>query len=264
MFVDHDAAAMLPLKLLLSPALIGLASWIADRRGPSVAGWLTSFPLTSGPVLLGLAHERGPLFAAETCVGITLAVLSVAAFANIYARCASTFGWQVSSVLALAAFLTITWLLQYVAISLVASFVIACLGLGMAIRVMPHHDQSTLVIPTIWWDIPLRMVLAATLVCGVTAAASVVGARVSGLLTPFPSTALILAAFTHRANGGAAAGQLLRGLLAGLFSFATFFLVAGQLLTRTSIVLAFSVATVCALATHAVVGFELRRRASVR
>ncbi len=53
----------LVLKLVLTPVLIGGASLGARRWGPTVGGWIVSLPLTSGPVVLFLALDRGPAFA---------------------------------------------------------------------------------------------------------------------------------------------------------------------------------------------------------
>ena len=101
------------------------------------------------------------------------------------------------------------------------------------------------------WDIPLRMLLAAALVLAVTHAAGVVGAQMSGLLTPFPVAATILTASTHHVEGSAAAGQLLRALLIGLLSFAVFFLLVGAVIVQRGTGVAFATAAFGALAFHA-------------
>jgi hypothetical protein len=98
------------------------------------------------------------------------------------------------------------------------------------------------------------MLLAAILVITLTNIAATLGARLSGLLTPFPIAVTILAAFTQRFEGAEAAARLLRGLVAGLLSFAIFFLVAGLAIAHWSAVMTFTAATVTALAWHAIVG----------
>jgi hypothetical protein len=101
------------------------------------------------------------------------------------------------------------------------------------------------------WDIPVRMLIAAVLVWGLTRAAAVVGPHVSGLLTPFPVAVTIMAAFTHHHDGAAAARRFLRALLLGLVSFAVFFLAIGALIAGLGVVRAFTAATLAALLTHA-------------
>ncbi len=56
-------SALLLLKLLLVPALIWAITLAAHRWGPAVGGWLSGFPVVSGPILLFLVLERGPDFA---------------------------------------------------------------------------------------------------------------------------------------------------------------------------------------------------------
>ncbi|TMD23173.1 MAG: hypothetical protein E6I99_07590 [Chloroflexi bacterium] len=82
---------------------------------------------------------------------------------------------------------------------------------------------------------------------GLTGIAPRIGAHLSGLLSPFPVYAGVLAIFAHRQGGAAAASNVLRGLLLGLFSFAAFFLVLALGLNRIGIALSFGVATLVAL-----------------
>src|SRR5207247_765899 len=78
-----------------------------------------------------------------------------------------------------------------------------------------------------------------------------IGAHLSGLLSPFPVYAGVLAIFAHRQGGGAAATKVLRGLLLGLFAFASFFLVLALGLDRFGIGASFALATLIALLMQA-------------
>ncbi|MGD0424488.1 MAG: hypothetical protein ABSA92_13680 [Candidatus Bathyarchaeia archaeon] len=69
------------------------------------------------------------------------------------------------------------------------------------------------------------MVSATILVFVITGVAQWLRPQLTGLLIPFPVYATILAVFTHRSEGGAAAIKLLRGVVAGSFTFTTFFLI---------------------------------------
>ena len=61
----------------------------------------------------------------------------------------------------------------------------------------------------------MRMLVATTIVVGLTTIAATVGPRWTGLLSPFPVFALVLGAFTHRTQGAGAAAHLLRGVVLG-------------------------------------------------
>jgi hypothetical protein len=244
---------MLVLKTLLAPALIGLASTISRRYGPTAGGWFAALPLTSGPVVLIFALERGTAFAAQACVGVLLALIPLTAFTLAYAWAAQRLTWVWSSALACAAYLGCAWAVAPAALSILEGFVVACALLLFALRLMPRTTTHACDPVTTAWDIPLRMLLAAILVSVLTSAAGGFGPRISGLLTPFPVAATLLAAFTHHAEGEAAAARLLYGLLAGLFSFALFFLVVGTFVERWGIAPAFSAASLAALALQCAV-----------
>src|SRR5205814_9299818 len=101
------------------------------------------------------------------------------------------------------------------------------------------------------WDLPLRIVLATGLVLVLTGIAPRIGAHLSGLLSPFPVYAGVLAIFAHRQAGGSAANKVLKGLLLGLFAFASFFLALALGLDRLGIGLSFGFATLVALLVQA-------------
>jgi hypothetical protein len=114
------------------------------------------------------------------------------------------------------------------------------------------------------WELPARAIVATGLLLVLTGLATVLGARLSGLLTVYPLYTAVLAGFAHRSDGPAAAIRVLRGLLLGLFAFVTFFFTLTVLLTRTSIVVAFAVALTCALAIHGASLWPLYRGARAR
>ena len=55
---------LLALKLTLVPAFLSALTVAGRVWGPSVAGWLAGLQVVSGPIVLLLALERGPAFAA--------------------------------------------------------------------------------------------------------------------------------------------------------------------------------------------------------
>jgi hypothetical protein len=96
------------------------------------------------------------------------------------------------------------------------------------------------------------MALTALLVFSLATAAGSLGAVVGGMLAALPVLASMLAVFTHRQQGGAAASALLRGTLAGMAGFVTFVEVIGLLVVPAGLAPAFAAATVLAVAVQTV------------
>jgi hypothetical protein len=65
---------LLMLKLVLVPAFLAALTLAARLWGPSVARWLAGLPVVAGPIVLLLALERGPLFAAQASAASIAAI----------------------------------------------------------------------------------------------------------------------------------------------------------------------------------------------
>ena len=236
------------LKLVVTPALIGAATLAGRRWGPAVGGWVVGLPFTSGPVALFLALDHGSGFAAGASVGMLAGTISQAAFSLAYGWSAARGPWAASG-LGCLAFAAFTVALDRLAPSLVPALVATAAAVALAIRLLPEGRATVAEAgPPARWDMPLRMATATVFVVGLTAAAPVLGPRLSGLLSPFPLFGLTLTLFAHRQEGPQGAVAVLRGLLHGLFAPAVFFCVLGALLLPAGIPVAFAAATAAALA----------------
>ena len=81
---------ILGFKLVLVPALIGAVTLAGRRWGPSIAGWLSGFPIVVGPILFFIVYEQGTAFGVTAALGTLLGIPSVLAFNIVYcfvARC---------------------------------------------------------------------------------------------------------------------------------------------------------------------------------
>jgi hypothetical protein len=247
-------------KLLLTPMLIGAASLAGRRWGPSISGWLVGFPFTSAPVALFLALGYGTGFAAAAAVGIMAGAISQAAFGLAYAWVARRHGWPVSIAAGSLAFAASTVVLQRVSLALAPLLVAIVAVLTLVLRLMPSRvDRPAGKLSAPRWDLGARMVVATACVLLLTGVAPALGARLTGLLAPFPLYAAILTVFAHRLHGPTAAAAVLRGLLHGLFAFAGFFLVLTVLLERAGIVWAFVAAVAATLVLQGGALWMLRR-----
>lgn len=259
------AAGLLPsqqwlfgVRLVLSPALIGIACAIARRWGPDAAGRITALPLTSGPVALVFSLEHGVTFAAAACEGFLVAVLPLTAYALAYAWMARCARWQVSAGIAGAAYIVCAWVMRSATPSLgwaLALAVVAVLA-GHALLPGVPAEGTQAALPR--WDIPVRVLLSALTVWLIAANASAVGPRISSLLTAMPITATIMATFTHRLEGVRALQRFLHGLLLGFLSYAAFFALLGVSLPLWGNTYAFALATLGAF------GVQLLRLAPSR
>jgi hypothetical protein len=255
----------LVLKLTLTPALIGAASLAGRRWGPAVSGWLVGLPLTSGPVVFFLALNHGAAFAAAAAVGTLTGTLAECVFCLAYAWLALRSGWLSAILLSCLGFLAASFALQYLVLPLALLFLLVVAALALTLRLMPPRVASPQqAAPPPRWDIPARMVVATAFVLLLTGVAAALGPRLTGLLSPFPLYASILSVFAHRLQGAPAAIGVLRGLLLGLFAFASFFLALALLIERVHLVLAFALAIIVTLAVQAGSLWVLRRAGAAR
>lgn len=242
---------LLLLKLLLVPMLI-LGVTLAGRRwGPDVAGWLSAFPILSGPILLIIALEQGTAFAATAAHGTLLAVLAILVFNLAYAWAAQQRRWPDCMLIALCLYALAVLGLRQLDTSLTESFVCviaALLLVPLAFPSVPRWITGR----TANSDLPWRLGSATALVLVVTWGAAHFGPRLSGLLAMFPVMSTVLVGFSHRQSGGQFATRLLRGMVWGYFSFACFCAVLASTLVDLGIAAAFWLALAVALLVHVI------------
>jgi uncharacterized membrane protein (GlpM family) len=256
----------LELRIFLAPALIGLASLVGRRWGPTVSGWLVGLPFTSGPVIFFLALDHGAAFATAAATGILAGAISDAVFALAYGWSAFRWEWWRAAPVAVAGFLISTLLLNLLFLVAVAAVSLAFVWIRpMAAESEPAYGEvhtqprrgNASGPPA--WDLAARMVIAAVFVLLLTGLAPALGPQLAGLLAPFPLYASILVIFAHQQQGPRDATRVLRGVLLGLFAFAGFFLSLSLLLGRMSIAGAFISAIVVTLLVEGVTLWLIRR-----
>jgi hypothetical protein len=242
---------VLLIKLVVPPALVGLASLAGRRWGQGVGGWIVGLPLTSGPIAVVLALEHGAAFAATAALGSLGGTMAQAAFCLAYGRAGRRAGWPGSLAAGVLGFAAAAALLQGLALGALALAVSTGATLAAVLRLLPARAAvAAPAAPAPRWDLPARMIVTTAIVLLLTAAAPALGPRLSGMLATFPVYAAVLAVFAHRV-GAAPAVQVLRGLLFGLFAFAGFFLALALLIERIGVGPAFAAAAAVGLAIQA-------------
>jgi hypothetical protein len=251
---------VLLLKIILAPVLIGLVSLAGRRWGPGVSGWLLGLPLNSAPIFLFLLMEQGPAFAARAAVGTLLGILAWAAFTLVYAYCCLRLPWWWSTIAGWIAFSALAWLLIPVNAGVIWVFFLVCATLAVVLMLFPLVEAPTSQAFHSNSELWLRMAIAGAMVTSLTTLAKVLGPGASGVLSAFPAFTTILAVFNHR-HHPAAAVRVLKGLSAGLYTSATFFLVLTLSIPHFAIAPSFAFASLAALAVQAASLVYVRRRA---
>lgn len=247
--------ALLGLKLFLVPTLIGGLTLTGRRWGPGVAGWLSAFPVISGPILYFVAIDHGPGFAATATEGTFSALPANIAFGLAYAWVSLRHGWPVSLAAAFVAYCVIAVLVAAASTPLVVSIPIVLFVLIVAPKLYPRVHATPISASKATRpsnaDIPLRMLTGAAMVMLVTHFAATLGPRNSGVAAMFPVMGSVLVVFSHRHSGAAFAVRLLKGMLLGFYSFGTFCLALITTLRATSVGMAFVVSLASAAAVLA-------------
>jgi len=250
---------VLVLKLLLVPSLIWGLTLASRRWGPTVAGWLSAFPMLSAPILFFIALQHGAAFTAGAALGTLSAVLANAAFGLSYAWGATRFSWALSLLLAFVGYFLAVACLSLWAPSLYLLVPMVWAALLVAPRLypslVPSVQPSSKPVNDVFW----RMGAGVSLVLLVTHFSSALGPQLTGSFAMFPVMASVLVVFSHRHSGSAFAVHLLRGMVLGYYAFSIFCIVLSLALPATSIGLAFLISLGCAALVQAMSRIHLRR-----
>jgi hypothetical protein len=240
-------SVLLLAKLALAPGIVAGGTAAGKRWGHQVGGLVAGFPNTSSPILLFLALERGPAFAADAAVGTLLGLVALAAYGLAYVWAATRVRWWLALPIGWAAFLTVAWAFKKAELNAWQAGLLAIAALAIALRAMPKLLEP----PTVPLQkgrpirgLLLRMLAALGLLLGVTAAAGWLGPALSGVLSAFPVASSVLTASAHREAGAAGAKWVLMGIFAALLALILFTALLPTLLARHSIAEAFILAGV--------------------
>ena len=253
---------VLAAKLVLAPTFVVMASLAARRYGARIGGLIGGLPVVAGPILLVFALDHGRTFAASASAATLLGIVSLIAFILVYARLAGGVHWGASLLLGWGAFFAVTAVLSALAVSPPVALICVLAAVGAALTALPRSRGERLseAIPPAW-DLPLRGASALALVLALTALAGQLGAKLSGLLAPFPVIASVLAVFTHAQHGEDDLLRIMRGFVLGLVAYALFCFALAEALRSMSIAASFAIAVAAALATQSIaLALSWRRR----
>lgn len=213
------------LRFLLAPLLVGAASLAARRWGDTVGGWIAALLFVAGPLLLVMALEQGPAFAAASACTAISGIVALALFALVYAHVCRKLSWPVALATGWIAYLGCAASMRPFTFGVWPRLAGALAALVLARWLLPDSRQEPprAARTTPAWNLPARMGSAALLVGTVATLARLMGPSWSGLLTPFPIATTILVAFSHAQDGPDAVARMLRGYMPALTGLAFFF-----------------------------------------
>ena len=248
---------LLTLKLALVPAFLAALTMAGRVWGPSVAGWLAGLPVVAGPIVLLLALERGPAFAAQASAASIAAIAASEAFNFAYAWSCRRCAWPFALAAGMTGWLGVALLLVRLPGSLAWAFAAACVAVAVSQSGLPRVTGP---VPAARVDLAARMFAGALLTVAVTTLSASMGAAWSGVLSVFPLLGIVLAVSAQRAHGADFVALLMRGMVIGRGSFAAFFAVLATLLPRYGVGLSFA----CAALASIVVQGATRRMPGVK
>jgi hypothetical protein len=248
----------LVLRLALAPAIVLLASVAQRRLGPRFGGRIVGFPLTTGPFLAVICLQYGSAAASRAAAGVISGQMVVVGFCLGYGHLAARVRplWALTSALLLgvAAGAAVSalhppWLATTVVVGAVM------LGLWTWPTVpasSPPSSPSTEPGPEprgAVRSVAARMAVTGGLVAGLAAAAKVVGPYLAGTLSSMPVILSVVVPATHRADGPAAAAEIVRGALISIGSAVIFITVVAYTVDGINALAAFALAAAALVVT---------------
>lgn len=245
------------LKLAIVPLFIGLITLAGRKWGAGIAGLLGAFPVVAGPIVIFIAIEQGPAFAALTSISAISAVACLLIFGLVYSWSCIRLSWPLALLSALAAWFASAFILATTPLSLEFALLIAISSLALTPSLLPRIKPASPPKARLH-DLPWRMLVGAALTFSVTTLASALGEVWSGIFAVFPVIGLVLAVFTHYTLGPAYVTQVYRGMVKGFYSFTAFFLTLTLLLPIASTWIACLFSIAAAILTQVGVQFIVR------
>ncbi|AXL51359.1 hypothetical protein DSC91_003989 [Paraburkholderia caffeinilytica] len=255
---------LLALKLALVPGFLAALTMAGRVWGPSVAGWLAGLPVVAGPIVLLLALERGPAFAAQASAASIAAIAASEAFNVAYAWTCRRSAWPLALAAGMLGWGGVALLLTHLPVGLWWAVGAACVAVAVSQSGLPRVAGHVPAARVGLGDLALRMLAGALLTVAVTTLSASMGATWSGLLSVFPLLGIVLAVSAQRAHGADFVALLMRGMVIGRGSFAAFFAVTATMLPHYGVWLSFACAAVVSMAVQGATRRLLRAKRPVR
>ena len=192
---------LLGLKLFLAPLFVWIISVLQGRYNARMGGLFLGLPLTTGPFLLIVGIQEGRSFAKTAAHGVLVGQLSLIVFCLAYAFAAGRFKWGRSIAIATVAVWLSGYIFNLINFSNLGVILTLFFTWAIALALFPKYEKPTDKVTAPKWELPVRLITAVLLILALTGAANVLGSRVSGALSTYPTIISVLGSFSHRRNG---------------------------------------------------------------
>ena len=216
--------SILLLRLLLTPSLVVLVSYIQKRWGHAIGGRFIGLPLSTAPFLILIYLMDGADQAANAAHGVVAGQIAVVSYCYVFTFVSWRKAWPVALLTGwLIAGLADLALVQLANTWLVGAIVVLVSASAVKFWPKPLTDDQVVRVPQ-WWETPMKAAVAGTLVASLTQVKDVIGVQAAGVLASMPVILSVLAPTTVRTYGPSAVSELLSGTtksLGGSVMFST-------------------------------------------
>ena len=252
---------LIVLKIVAVPLLLWLVSLIVQRWGQFLGAVVAGLPIVSGPVSFIITLEQGVEFASGMAYNTLPGICACIWFGVVYSWLACRFRWQTTLVLTLVLYFGATALLCLAPRSLPLFSVLALSAplIGLRLLPKPHHAKEHKA-PTAHKGPPwMQMGVGMVAMIGETEGAAWLGPQWSGMLVFFPVISGVVGLFAHIENGSEAVIRVFRGTFTGFTGATVFALTVAWCVTCLPVWLTYSLATVAAMLSSALVAHFVKR-----
>ena len=210
-------------KLLTVPVVILITTYLVKRWGAFVGGIFAGLPIFSGPISFFITYEQGAEFALLASYNSLIGLLGCTVTALVYAWIA-VFGGQMVACFALLCCSLFLYRIFFALFASVFTFCdFACLRCFFyCVFALPRPKLESYKTTRPRWIIWVQILFGSFMVYGVTESAHFLGPQWSGNISCFPIMIVVIAPFTHIANGVYTTVAVLRGFTAGWLGTAVF------------------------------------------
>ena len=192
---------LLGLKLFLAPFFVWIISVLQGRYNARLGGLFLGLPLTTGPFLLIIGLQEGRSFAKTAAHGVLVGQLSLIVFCFVYALAAKSSNWKRSIFIATIVIWSSGYFFNLINFSNLGVAMTLFFVWAISLGLFPKYEKPTEKVVAPKWELPVRLITTVVLILLLTATANILGSRVSGALSTYPTIITVLGAFSHRRNG---------------------------------------------------------------